>query len=272
MQVNSISANVNSSKASFGNRIDREAIEQFAQMDDKTLRMAALQKAAVDTKDKKHRRIAKAIYWSIPLAAGLAAVVKNPAKTATSLLKINTSRSDNLLKFAANALNWAGTFAVIGAVFSASNKLEKINKKVREFSKEHPTLTFISKVGASLGALALASFGLSKLAAKSADKPVKFATKKLAYKVNTALNNSKVLNKVSEGLAKIPSSIKGFAKGVAEWSPMLLVLTSLSHSLNHTKSFTVQTAKNYTQLKESQAQIREALAQNDAAVDEEADV
>ncbi len=266
MQVNSISANVNMTKSSFGNKavIDRESLEQFAQLDDKTLRMAALQKAAVDTKDKKHARVSKAIFWSIPLAAGLATIAKNPAKTASKLLKINTSRANNLAKFAGTAVNWAATFALIDVVFGASHKLEKSSKKVREFSKEHPMLSFAAKVGASVGTLFLAGLGVSKLGAKLADKPVKYATKKIAYQFNKSLNNSKVLNKVSGYLAKVPSSIKGFAKGVAEWSPMLLVLTSLSHSINHSRAVTTQTLKNYTQLKDSQAAVREELVRAEA--------
>ena len=121
MQVNSVSVN----KASFGNRpeVTRYMAEQFAKMDDKTLKTAAYQQATVDVNTKKHNRIGKAIFWSIPLAAGLAAVVKNPAKTATKILNTNTSRLSNLGKFAGTALNWASTFAIIDVVFGASRKL-----------------------------------------------------------------------------------------------------------------------------------------------------
>ena len=270
MQVNSVSVN----KASFGNRpeVTRYMAEQFAKMDDKTLKTAAYQQATVDVNTKKHNRIGKAIFWSIPLAAGLAAVVKNPAKTATKILNTNTSRLSNLGKFAGTALNWASTFAIIDVVFGASRKLEMSNEKTKQFSKEHPTLSFIAKVGTAVGALALAGFGFSKLARKAASKPGKFATKKLVYKFNNALNNSKVLNKVSKGLDKVPSAIKGFAKGVAEWSPMLLILTSLSHSLNHSRALAVKTGQNYGQLKESQAMIKEQLAKEAEAVEDNAEV
>ena len=266
MQVNSVSVN----NASFGHRqeVTREMAEQFAKMDDKTLRTAAYQQATIDVNTKKHRRIGKAIFWSIPLAAGLAAVIKNPAKTATKILKTNTSRLTNLGKFAGTALNWAGTFAIIDTAFAASRKLEMSNKKTKEFSKEHPTLSFIAKIGVSLGALALAGLGLTKLAGKA---PKIFANKSM-YKFNNALNNSKVLNKVSENLAKVPSAIKGFAQGIAEWSPMLLVLTSISHSLNHSRALVVKTGQNYGQLKESQAMVREQLAKEAETVEDDAEV
>ena len=92
------------------------------------------------------------------------------------------------------------------------------------------------------------------------------------YKFNNALNNSKVLNKVSENLAKVPSAIKGFAQGIAEWSPMLLVLTSISHSLNHSRALAVKTGQNYGQLKESQAMVREQLAKEAETVEDDAEV
>lgn len=266
MQVNSVSVN----NASFGHRqeVTREMAEQFAQMDDKTLRKAAYQQATIDTKTKKHQRIHSAIYWSIPIAAGLATAIKNPAKTATKILNVNTSRLSNLSKMAGTTLGWAGTFALINTVFGASRKLENSNKKAREFTKEHPTLSFVAKVGASLATLGLATLGVTKLASKA---PKLISGKKL-YKFNSALNNSKVLNKVSEGLAKVPSAIKGFAKGVAEWSPMILVLTSISHSLNHARALSIRTAQNYDQLKDSQAIVREQLAKEAETVDDDAEV
>ena len=261
MQVNSISSSSVAGKTSFGNQ--REMLENFANADDKTLRKIAMQKTAASIDDKKHRRITNAIYYSIPVAAGLAAVVRNPAKAAAK--GISRARMINLGNFAGTALNWAGTFAIIDLVFGGARKLNKSSETVREFNKEHPVLSMVATVGAGIGTLFLAGKGLSKLAAKIAKKPMTLVEKKSVAKLNMALNDSKALNWISKNLKKVPSSIKSFAKTAIDWSPMLLVFTSIAHSFNHSKVKTAETVKNYTQLKDAQMQVREALANAEEA-------
>lgn len=53
---------------------------------------------------------------------------------------------------------------------------------------------------------------------------------------------------------------------------MLLVLTSISHSLNHSRALAVKTGQNYGQLKESQAMVREQLAKEAETVEDDAEV
>jgi hypothetical protein len=62
---------------------------------------------------------------------------------------------------------------------------------------------------------------------------------------------------------KLPSAIKSFAKGVIDWSPMILVFTSIAHTFSHEKAKTAEAVKNYTMLKAEQAQVRELLAAED---------
>lgn len=69
MQVSSVSNSFN--PPSF--RASREE-QAFSRLDDSDLRKMAYAKASNDVNDKKHRRIDKALYYSLPLAGGLVAV------------------------------------------------------------------------------------------------------------------------------------------------------------------------------------------------------
>lgn len=261
MQVNSITPVSVQSKSSFGNRdFSRQILEEFANADDKALKQAALQKASIDVNDKKHRRISNVLYYSFAPAIGLAAMIEKPAEAVSKLAKISTSRSLRLKNFAGNTIGAAIALLGVDLVMRGVAKLENSSDKIRKFTKDHPVMSFLATAGTGIGALTLLGAGALKLQNLVKSKPVKFATKKLAYQINNKLNNSKILNKASELLTKVPSAIKGFAKGAAAWAPLLLVLANINHSFNHAKAKTVETAKNYTQLKEAQTQVRMALA------------
>ncbi len=267
MQVNSISANVNS-KASFGHRdadVQRAILEGLANADDRELRHVAAKNAAKTTNDKMHRRMDRALWYSLPLVAGVAAVVQNPSKAVGKLS--SRVRLGNLATFAATALSWAGTFAIIDGVFGGARLLEKSSQKVRDFNAEHPMTATFATIGAGIGALMLGRKGLTKILAKGGDKPLSFATKKVFAKLNKALNGSKIINGAEKILAKAPNWAKNFTKGVISWSPMLLVGTSIAHSFNHSRVKTAETVKNYTQLKDAQEQAIGVLAAMDANKD-----
>lgn len=267
MQVNSISANVNS-KASFGHRdtdVQRAILEGLANADDRELRQVAARNAAKTTNDKMHRRMDRAIWYSLPIAAGVAAVVQNPAIAVEKLA--SRARLGNLATFAGTALGWAGTFAIIDGVFGGARLLEKSSKKVRDFNNEHPMTATLATIGAGIGALILGRKGLSKILAKGGDKQLSFATRKVFVKMNRALNSSKLINGAEKLLEKAPKWAKDFTKGVISWSPMLLVGTSIAHSFNHSRVKTAETVKNYTQLKDAQDQARGILAAMDANKD-----
>lgn len=260
MQVNSIKSVSVQSKSSFGDRnVSREILEDFANADDRTLRQAALQKAAIDVNDKKHKRISNALYFSFAPAIGLAAMIEKPANAVSKLAKISTSRALRLKNFAAHTFGAALALLGVDLTLKGAAKLEKSSDNVRNFTNEHPIISFLATAAAGIGAISLLATGALKLQNVVKSKPAKFGTKKLAVKLNNKLNNSKVLNKASELLTKVPSAIKGFTKGVISWSPLLLVLTSMNHSFNHARVKTAVAAQNYTQLKVAQDQVRTAL-------------
>lgn len=270
MQVNSISSQNVETRQSFGQRNrEREALERFAELDDRSIRHLAYQKASVDVNDKKHRRISSALYYNIPLAAGLAAAVRTPAVK-------NMTRSLRLRNFGATALSWAATFAAIDLIFAGKRKLDKASPAVKDFSANHPIVSTLATIGASIGAIYLGGKGISKLAEKALSKSAnaisnKFTIKQLRSmaKLNQTLNNSKFLNSVSEQLAKVPSSLKNFAKGVVDYGPILLICSSIAHSFNHENVKARQVVNNYNDIKEAQANVRNILANEELAETEE---
>lgn len=285
MQVNSLSSRTVEPQQSFGHRrskaerqraLEREAFEQFADMDDQTLKQLAYMKASYSVNDKKHKRISNALYYSIPLAAGLAAAVKNPVKALSAKGLVNSSRALRLGNFAASTLSWAGTFAMIDVIFGGKRQLDKASPAVREFSEKHPIASTIATIGASIGAIFLAGKGISKLVNKMMPKASStlsktFSTKELraVAKVSDKLNNSKILNWTSAKLAKVPSAIKNFAKGVIDYGPILLICSSIAHSFNHQNVKAREVVKGYEELKDAQAQVREKLANDELPSDDE---
>lgn len=253
MQINAVSTQSVSPKSSFGHRMPtREELEQFAAADDKTLKGFAVQAASEAVNDKKHRRISNAIWYALPIAGGLAAVVRNPGVI---------GRIPKLKVFTKNAALWAGTFAVIDATFGAKRVLDKNSNFSREFSKEHPVLSTVATVAASIGLLILAGKGASKLVDKYGANVTKFLKD---HKVDKFIKENKLITSAMKQVRKLPSAIKNFAKGVIDWSPMLLIFTSIAHTFNHEKAKGMEAAKNYTILKSEQAQVRQLLADEDA--------
>jgi len=258
MQVNSVSS------SSFGqkNVAPREALEILANADDKELKYWARQQASIAVNDKKHNRIHNMLYWSLPVAAGLAAVVNNPAKAISTVgnaaknVRIFSPVMRNLGNFAKTAASWAGTFMFIDVLFAGRNKLTKENGAVRKFDKEHPVLSFIATAGAAIGAVILGGKAISKLSpyvSKMIKPQVEVKVLEKMIKVDNKLANSKVLDKAAKGLKAIPSAIKSVLKGTVTFSPLLLLFANVAHSTNHYNAKREETLNQYMQIKQSQA-------------------
>lgn len=251
MQVNSVSNLSVNQKASFGNKdFQRAILEEFANTDDRTLRRTALEITEQQVDSKKHKRINDGIWAAVPVVAGLAAAVAVPG-----------GRIPMLKQFVSTAALWMGAFAGIDLVNAGARALNNNSDSVRDFNKKNPTLSFLLNFGAAIGGMlaggALVSKGISKFGPKLVAQ-----AKKL--KVDKFIKESKVINKASELVAKVPSALKAFGKKVLNWSPMMLMLTALVHTSNHERAKATQTVNNYTQLKEAQAQAKTALAMTEA--------
>ena len=94
-------------------------------------------------------------------------------------------------------------------------------------------------------------------ASKEAEKLIAQAKK---LKVDKFIKESKVINKVSEWVAKAPSSLKSLGKVILGWSPLMLAFTSIAHTSSHERAKATQSINNYTQLKEAQSEVRTAFA------------
>lgn len=263
MQVNPVSLS-NSTRPAFKSHADN--LEILANMDDDTIRQIAYAKASHDVDDKKHKRISKALYLSLPVAAGLASAVKDPSNTVEfikdsykGLGKINLNRFARLNNFASSFLSLGTAILAIDATFGARKFLENKVDAVKDFSKDNPVLTTLATIGLSFGAISgankLMSKALTKLTEKVSAKDIlNSVTKKAEF-----LNNNKVLNYVSKKLAKVPSGIKNFGATVLDYSPILLICSSIAHSLGHEKAKASEYQNNYNNIVNAQALAREAI-------------
>lgn len=267
MQVNSISLN-NSAKPMF--RSNQDYLQTIANLDDSKLRQIAYNKTLVDVDEKKHRHVANSLYFSLPLAGALASAVRNPENSVKALKasykglsKINLGRYARLNSFVSTFVSLGSAILAIDATFGARKFLEKKIDAFKDFSKNHPVATTLGTIGASFvaisGANKLLAKGLNKFTSKVTSKQCKdFIAKQANF-----LNNNKVLNKISEKLAKVPSGIKNFASTVLDYSPILLVCSSIAHSISHEKAKVATYQQNYADLAEAQNLAREAMSFED---------
>lgn len=244
MQVNSVSLNGRVSKTSFG---DNTLQERFASLNENELRQLAYAKSSHEVNDKKHKRLDRAIIASVPLAAGIAAA------TAPKSM----SRIGRLASFGLGAASWILPFAVVDAVFGAE-KLAKKNSSVKDFAKEHPMMTVMGTFAASIGAYLGLRHGAIKGLDKYGDKALEKASPYID-KLAKLLNSSKILDKASGVLKNIPSSIKEFSKTALNWSPWLLLFTSIAHTFGHDDAKAKNFSQNLEELKMAQKLIRQDI-------------
>ena len=238
MQVNSVSLNGRVSKTSFG---DNTLQERFAALNENELKQLAYTKSSNEVNDKKHRRLDRAIIASVPLAAGVASAV-----AAKSM-----SRIGRLAAFGIGAASWLFPFAVVDT--------------------EHPMAVALGTFAASAGVYLGLRHGAIKGLDKYGDKLLEKASPYL-NKLAKSLNSSKLLDKTSSVLQKVPSSIKEFTKTALNWSPWLLLMTSIAHTFSHDDVKAKTFAKNFEELKIAQDLIRQDLtAQKTAELVEETD-
>lgn len=258
MQISAVSPN-------FKGKRDR--IDELISLDDASVRRAAYLKTMSRANEKKHNKITNGLFLSAPVAAGLGAAVFTRGKT-----KIFSKEVSGLAARAANGLKFGGFFgaglAAIGLVVMAKNELSKASPEVRKFDNEHPFLSLGPVFAAGLGALALVSKGAAKLASVTAPKFMQKGTEKAAK----FLNNNKFLASVKKCVnslsAKTPEALKSIGANLLSWSPRILVLGGIFHSIRHGLAVRSEFYKNYNELKEKQLNLakvrqRELVLEND---------
>ena len=264
MQINAISSY---DKGFTGSR---ERIDEAIVQDDKLVREYAYLKAMDKVKDKKHKKITNALWYSIPIAAGLSTAVLTKGKVSLFGKEIGGFAS-KLATSIAGALPWAVTLGVADAVVGGNNLALKKSENVREAERKHPILTVLGILAAGTAALFLvpkaASKLLNKIGPKTYEKLGKL-TEKAAEKLNvikTPKFIQKPLSKLSE---KMPSVIKNGTLFGISILPETLLLTTFFHTINHNIDRKREFNKNYTAMKETQlnlakARVNELKLEND---------
>lgn len=262
MQVNSISAN----RPAFKSMSD---IETLASLDENQVRQLAYAKTSAEVNDKKHRRIGNTIYYTTPLVAGLASAADNPGKILATVKTVagdvaktvNLSRAARLGSFLSTTALWATGYMVADAVFGSKHIIEKHSPALKEFSQNHPFLSSVVGWGVAIAGTLAAYKGGAKLIGKLP----KGTFDKVSVAVAEKLNASKVLNKVSEKIAKVPSGIKTFGKSMISFAPWIMIFAGMSHNVDHESVKARDLQKNYQDLKLAQAVAREKLNAEDSA-------
>lgn len=258
MQVGSISYNNPSFKASREERF-------FASLDDNNLYNIAKNKASIDVNDKKHRRIDNALFYSLPLIGGLTTLVQDyslkPVKKGFISVNPLKVRSGKLARAGVATAVWGLALGAVSLVAKATNAIENKIKPIKDFAQEHPIISTLTSLGLALGAIYGVNKASGKLINKFVLKDMKSALKDFdkVTKFDNVLNNSKILNGTKKVLEKVPSSIKDIAKTAISWSPLAVILTQLTHGMNHGSVKATQTNKNFVQLKQAQNNIRQEL-------------
>lgn len=264
MQVNAISSY---NKGFTGKR---DNIDGAIAQDDRYVREYAYLKAMHDVKDKKHKKLSNALWYSIPAVAGLSAAILTKGKVSLFGKEIGGLAS-KLTAGIAGALPWAITLGVADAVVGANNLALKKSENFREAERKHPILSFLGILAAGVAALTVLPKGLSKLAGKIGPKTYERLGKGVQNLANV-INKVKTPGVISKPLAKLsektPAIIKNGAKTGISLAPTALLLTSFFHSINHNVDKRREFEKNYsamkdTQLKLAQARVNELKLQND---------
>ncbi len=252
MSINAINPNLNSSKR-------RADVDAFINLDDNSLRKIAYMQAVDPKADKRSRRKSNLLMNSIPVAAGVLAAAKTPK------LITKTGRLGKIAQFAETTTKWFLAFGIIDLVAAGRNKIHQKSEKAREFAQKHPILSLATTVGASMLAIGGAYKGFGKVADKVLPKITdKYGDKitKAVVNLGNKLDNSKVLNKMSELTSKVsnktPEFVKSIGQGLLEWSPLILGISAISNTSKHAHNKANAINEKYIELKDKQIVLAQA--------------
>ncbi len=247
MQISSIQNNHLNFKASF---------EEFgfASLDDKDLKRLAYNKAVGDVNDKKHRKIDNALYYSLPVVAGVSSLAHDISGL---LLPTTKVRGVKLARAGVVAGIWGTAIGALSLLSAGEALLTKKVKSVRDFVNDHPVAAFVGHFAAAIGTVyATGKFG-SKLLNKFSGNIIKNIMQ--VNNFDKVLNNNKILNMAENLITKLPSSIKDIGKTALKWAPAVVMATQIGHYFGHDLKKSKQAEKNYEELKIAQNIIRQDI-------------
>ena len=245
----------------------RDNVDALIGLDDNSVRQIAYMQTTSKFDRKKSNRTTNALFYSAPLAAGLAtaALTKGNSKLFSKELTGMAARVARGLKTAAL---WTAGLAAIDSLGYAKRKVVENSPKAREFDRKHPVISLMGSLAAGVGALILVGKGYNKLAAKKAPGCFRRWTDSAAK----FINENKMMVSAKDGLkkmlAKTPPALKNLGATVLDWSPTMLLFGGLFHSIGAANAENRDFVKNYTTLKNkqsalAQARVRELSMEND---------
>lgn len=253
MQVSSVSLSSNARNTAFSATPQEQL---FATLKDRDLRNMAWAKASKDVNDRKHHRLDNALLLTLPLAGGLSAAVQKFPPEAIAKFGAHNMRAVKFARFGLITASWAAGLAALGVLWGAKDYLAK----EIDIIKNNPVISSIATFAAGFGVLA----AVDKAGTKGLIKAINSVDGKkvLPYlrQARNILNDSKILNKASEFMAKFPSPIKDIARTTAELSPLLVIGTQIGHIFGHQGVKSKVAQRNYENLKQAQENIRENIA------------
>lgn len=248
----------------------RTNIDNVIAQDDSVLREVAVNAALQHSDEKKHKKINNALWYSVPVVAGLAAGILNKGQS-TLFHKTITGTAAKLASGLKHAAGWGIALGAADAIVGGKNLLTKHSEEAREFEKKHPFAMFAGLLGTGLAVLAVLPKGISKLYSKISPKVIGNLAAK-TRKIADSINNNNFVKKANKFFGnigkKVPSVAKEAGKTALSWAPDALLIGTLIHSLNHGFSVGREANENYNYLKDKQmdlakARINELKMEND---------
>jgi hypothetical protein len=250
MQVNAISASNPSFRATDEDRI-------FAKLDDSTLRNIAWNKASVDVNDKRHNKLDKAMFLSLPVIGGLSTLAYG-IKPDIPVQKIRAAKFGRAGKIAGA---WTLALGAVTALGGIKNIVENNVKAIKKFDNEHPMLTTIASLAVAFAAIGVTNKLndkiFNKIIIKNGKNILEDASK--MTKLDNILNTNKFINKSAQYLEKVPPALKDIGRIVLGYLPWIAFGTQIAHIWGHNSVKVNQAEKNYNELKTAQEIIREEL-------------
>ena len=179
----------------------RTNIDNVIAQDDSVLREVAVNAALQHSDDKKHKKINNALWYSVPIVAGLAAGILNKGQS-TLFHKTITGTAAKLASGLKHAAGWGIALGAADAIVGGKNLLTKHSEEAREFEKKHPFAMFAGLLGTGLAVLAVLPKGISKLYSKISPKVIGNLAAKTG-KIADSINNNNFVKKANKFFGNI---------------------------------------------------------------------
>lgn len=248
----------------------RTNIDNVIAQDDNVVRQIAIDSAIKSSNQERHKKINNALWYSIPLVAGLSAAILNKGKT-TLFTKEITGVAAKLTSGLKHAAGWALALGTVDTIIAGKKLLTKKSETAENFERKHGFTTFALTFGAGLAAMRYVPKALSKLYSKINPKIIGKLAESTG-KIADRINDNKKIKSMNEFFArigkKVPSVVKESGKIAVSFAPDALLAGTLLNSLAYGFKTANSANANYNYLKDTQlnlakSRINELKIEND---------